>query len=444
MINDNQILLPVSSGKGCGYINTAGELIIDLRYDECFAFSEGLARVRIGDRNKWTMGCEYGKQGYIDAKGNMIISAEFPIAYSFSEGLAVVYIDSYRGGGGWVIPAPWEGGKAGYIDKTGKFIIKPQFDLADSFNNGIARVRKDGKYGYIDKAGEYFVLPHFDAAEPFFENLAAVNIGKRPSENRTVTRKGKIEIEKKYFFGKWGYINTKGDYIVEPKYIVASNFKEGMAFISLDEPSEPLNFEAKRGMRDLSRQLEDAFGTQKKHPKIFRFLSNLEADFVKYGYINTSGTTVIKPVFREAFEFSEGVAAVYKGILSPKCGYIDKTGKCKIDYEFNEGFSFKNGYARIIKEGKTGYINSDGEIIIKPKFEKADDFFEGFASVSDIRGGMYGYINKNGDYIIKPQFTSAGRFYNGLANVMIGQYKHDNWFKTYINKDGNILWKPFE
>src|SRR5688572_3761124 len=45
-----------------GYINTAGELVIEARYDDAGPFSEGLASVN--KRGKW---------GFIDQNGNEII-----------------------------------------------------------------------------------------------------------------------------------------------------------------------------------------------------------------------------------------------------------------------------------------------------------------------------------------------------------------------------------
>ena len=62
-----------------------------------------------------------------------------------------------------------------------------EFDGVGSFNEGFARVKKDGKHGYINTKGEQIVECKFDDAYDFNEGFARVKKD-----------------------GKWGYINTKG------------------------------------------------------------------------------------------------------------------------------------------------------------------------------------------------------------------------------------------
>lgn len=66
---------------------------------------------------------------------------------------------------------------------------------------------------YIDLTGQV-VIPNdgWDGASPFYEGLAAV-------------RKD----------GKWGYINTSGEYVIEPKYTMAKPFSCGVAIVSTEE-----------------------------------------------------------------------------------------------------------------------------------------------------------------------------------------------------------------
>ena len=59
-----------------------------------------------------------------------------------------------------------------------------------------------------------------------------------------------------------------------------------------------------------------------------------------------------------------------------------------------------------------GYATSDKSIFIKPEYEEANLFYEGFAVVK--KGGKYGYINKEGKVVIPFKFFSAKRFRVGF------------------------------
>jgi hypothetical protein len=83
-------------------------------FDEVEAFSEGLAKVKLGD-----------KYGYVNTKGERVIPATYREAKDFTEGMAAVSTD----GTSW-----------GYIDKSGKVVISEKYLEANSFSNGLAKV----------------------------------------------------------------------------------------------------------------------------------------------------------------------------------------------------------------------------------------------------------------------------------------------------------------
>lgn len=55
-----------------GFINTAGQLMVPLEYDNTSNFSEGLAWVQ-----------KSGKCGFVNAKGKMVIPLEYDYADDF-------------------------------------------------------------------------------------------------------------------------------------------------------------------------------------------------------------------------------------------------------------------------------------------------------------------------------------------------------------------------
>jgi len=53
------------SSYQCGFINKAGEMVIQPKYTDAFAFSDGLAKVKVGDG--------WGKWYFIDKTGTLIM-----------------------------------------------------------------------------------------------------------------------------------------------------------------------------------------------------------------------------------------------------------------------------------------------------------------------------------------------------------------------------------
>jgi hypothetical protein len=68
---------------------------------------------------------------------------------------------------------------------------------------------------------------------------------------------------------------------------------------------------------------------------------------------------------------------------------------------------------RIRENGKWGYMNRQGDVVIPVRFDRAEDFFEQKAVVS--LEGKAGYIDEAGKWHIEPTFFGARRFQRGIA-----------------------------
>ena len=69
------------------------------------------------------------------------------------------------------------------------------------------------------------------------------------------------------------------------------------------------------------------------------------------------------------------------------------------------------------KEGRGGYINKEGEWVIKAQYLAVKPFSEGYAAVQDADTELWGYIDVHGKTVIKPKFMVAGSFINGSTAV---------------------------
>src|SRR5438105_2982043 len=70
---------------------------------------------------------------------------------------------------------------------------------------------------------------------------------------------------------------------------------------------------------------------------------------------------------------------------------------------------------RVQVDGKYGFINSAGQIVINPQYDEATWFSEGLAGVKI--NGKWGFIDEAGRIVIQPQFDGVIDFYEGLASV---------------------------
>jgi hypothetical protein len=221
-------------------------------------------------------------------------------------------------------------------------VIPARFQDAYYYSEGLAAVRYYGKWGFIDHAGEWVISPRYTDAKPFREGLACVMIG-----------------------GKWGFINHAADWLIEPQLKAISSFSDGLALIGNEDG---------------------------------------------YIFIDRAGNQVIQTVFEQALPFAEGLAfVVHEGYK----GYINKKGHWMIKHNYDEAYSFSDGLALVKKDGRYGFIDFDGRLLIDCRFEDANYFREGLAAV---KIGMYwGYIDKTGQTSIRPQYELGHTFSQGYA-----------------------------
>jgi hypothetical protein len=199
----------------------------------------------------------------------------------------------------------------------------------------------------------------------------------------------------------------------------------------------------------------------------------------KYGYMNRMGKVVVEPQYDRAETFAEGLAWVEKdgkgGYIDPngrevtplqyhtysnnqfsegmaavnvgdyangKWGFINRSGALVIQPEFELTGSFSEGLAFVVRDRKRGFVDRKGDLVIPPSFEMAQGFSEGLAPVRP-RGGKWGYIDKSGTFVIPPQFDMAMPFNEGLAfvvNMEIGQRVSRGEY--CIDKTGKIVLNP--
>ena len=163
-----------------------------------------------------------------------------------------------------------------------------------------------------------------------------------------------------------------------------------------------------------------------------------------WGYRTGQGKVVIEPRFSIAERFSsQGIAAVCD---EQGWAYIDRSRNVLVrPFIFDNGPDyFWEGLARFTVDGKFGFFDKRGHVVIKPAYQFAERFSEGRAAVCQgcrkvthgehwtMEGGKWGFISRSGELVIPIQFDDASSFARGRAKVRIGtDWKH-------IDKNGTV------
>lgn len=314
-----------------GYYDLNGDKINSSEYKECYAFEEEYAMVFDEDAKKI---------GYINREGELVLPENKKVEFLKGGAFGMYYMQGVHSG---LVPVLYKG-KFGYLDDKGKMKIPAIYKKSTPFNHGYALVEnKEGSF-VIDSLGNK-ILVNIDLVDfdHYQEGLAPVRVKS----------------------GKWGFLDTKGNLVIEDKYNRVGYFVNGVAWA--------------RNKKDL------------------------------IGYINTKGEWLIEPKFPRVFETDKtsGMARVeYRGYgwvdTYATSGEILRMKETKVYKKFNSGLSAG------LKDGKFGFFDKTGNWVIKPTYVAVRSFSNGYAAVKE--NDLWGVIDTEGNWVIKPKFISIRDF----------------------------------
>ena len=140
-----------------------------------------------------------------------------------------------------------------------------------------------------------------------------------------------------------------------------------------------------------------------------------------------------------------------------KFGYKDENGKVIVAPKYDFAYDFSEGLARVHILGeavgrgygkaiRSGYINTKGEEVIPLMYTNVYDFQDGLAWVNtggefidtgfsqQFAGGKWGVIDKNGKVVIPLEYDKISPIYEYEGAKMIQKYFKDG--KAKVTKDG--------
>lgn len=404
-------------------VDKEGKVVIDEPFNIMYDFSEGLSVSQQGD-----------KIGYIDTNGKWVyeksVSFDKIQAHDFgkfSNGLAWVRIAAER---------------CIFINKEGKQAFKKEFVYAYDFKNGLAQVYVGGATWLIDSKGETaFQMPkEAYALLDWNEKVAIMNTSKGMVVVELASKKTIAEgYDQISIVGDWlkvqqdgnlyGFIDTKGKFVIEPKYYSAESFTQGEAKVRIKDTYFGIDKTGKELPRSKTNTTEEQIYVWQEEGK--------------YGF--RKGETVLVPTQFDYAENPEGdVARVNKGAKvftseefpmenykGGKWALIDLKGKPKTDFKYalikpfeNEKAWFNEGgegtvtnyfydhetegetQAYTCEGGKWGLMDTNGKELIQARFDDFQSNSKVLGKYLIKENGKWGMVNLQADYLLEPEYDS--------------------------------------
>lgn len=346
-------VLKVRKGELYGLIDLSGKEILKPKYQEINSLK--------GTKNSLIIK-QNDKLGLSDNKGNVIIEPEYKEIKSIQENYQNGYI---------VVD---QDNKYGIIDFTSQVIIETRYeDIKQITGNHMYVIKQDGKWKLINSKKETLI-----------EDVNEV----------TQILEDKIVIKKD---NKYGVLQASGEEKIKPEYEELSNVfndyylakKSGKYGIinSANEPILPFQYSKITYKKDaefvVAEKENVAMGeiyNNKFEKKLDGIVSNINAE---KGYIRVYVGNEYK-YYNLNFDEKTAVECLQNNnlLLSKKdgrYGYINRDGNIVIDYIYEDAQELNEyGYAAVKKDGKWGAIDKTGAVVVSCSYDLQENLLIDF------------------------------------------------------------------
>jgi hypothetical protein len=147
--------------------------------------------------------------------------------------------------------------------------------------------------------------------------------------------------------------------------------------------------------------------------------------------------------------YRQDSSGLYRVRQNGKFGFMERSGRMVIQPQFDDALSFSEGMAWVRVGKKVGFIDKAGKIVVTPQFDDAQSFVYGRAGVKLCCGGWgerhfgdrYGFIDSDGKYIGAPEFLWVGQFSGDRSGDLAPVQSPAGQF-GFISRSGKIAIEP--
>ncbi len=329
-----------------------------------------------------------GKYGLVDLNGKEILPAEYD-EITVLEGIENSIIIK-------------KGGLVGLANDNGNILVDVTYsqikNIGNTYKNGYITIDQQGKYGLISATKKQILENKYEEiAQIYLDNYYLV---KENGVQKLVDSKGNTIIENGFdeiksvtsngiIFvkdGLYGEMNTSGEITIEAKYQYLKETKDGTYIAKLNDKfgvidnlqniSLEFNYTGLTYNENANLFLAEDAGyktsiiNDKFQVKMTGILSeiNIDESYIRmrigneYKYYNLNGeekssTEILKE------------NTLFLSKKDGKYGYVDKKGNVVVDYIYDDATEQNQyGFAAVKANGLWGSIDSNGKVIIEPKY----------------------------------------------------------------------------
>lgn len=406
--SNDSLIITHSASINYGFVSATGTQLAPTVFDKYISFNDGYG---------------WGFNGY---RGYTLINKQGETK-KFTTNLSSV--DMIHEG----VAAASIGYKKLVVDINENYISNPIYSRVGESSEGLVPVKYKGYYGYIDHDGKGIIPYVYSKAEPFSEGLALVKEGLKPKSDPT--KKKRINNP------KYGFIDTKGEFVVKPKLNKAWSFSENkVAKVRSARGYGYLNEKGHWAVNPVYKKVFESptilvasnisktkiFNHEGK--KIYSFFGTIKGEIIDghflarqkrlYGIMNSSGDWVIKPIHKSLSSMSEGVCYSQN---KDRCFIISETGDTLASVKGRAIGLMSDGLILIQRYSAYFYVNKFGKNVFNMNFAHAEPMTNGMAIVREDQ--FRGVINSKGFYVVKPIFYNIHQASDGVYPVLVSNQK---------------------
>lgn len=354
-------------------------------------------------------------------------------------------------------------GKFGMMDQYGNSILACIYDDLNDLSNNRFEAKLKGLHGVINEKGTFLYVENFRQVSIFSEGLAFIQKDENKIAYIDLNGKELFEIKAKWGYefhdglaavfknDKWGYINTKGELILDYQYYQALHFENGTAPVAVSKENGPNQW------RLINKQGE--FVSSESYYEIKEFKNGLAKVFKNgqgYGMIDTKGKEIITcKYFIDEYGTQEDWY-VFEGLILKETGsnktsfIVNRNGEKTVDLSpyiagrYVHDPKRNNDYLPFIhvytEKGEQQLLDLNGKPVLKQAYKSVQLFNDSILVVREENRSGFVYNLSTKKTILS--FDKNQDVYNtSFGLIQIRKSEENSYYDTYsyYDYDGNLL-----